>query len=163
MQTVSAEKLNQQQHPSGDYLGAPMVATVMAGVVSSDDVAGRMRARLEPEIDELMDEIIRRAKKGSRSCINGVVRIATAAGSAEKLLLAFLAAQGVTSLAEGVRCLQLAKRADGSTDTDAYRLAKQLVRARVMADPDERRRAMQEIFGAMEAPPMLTNGNGHAA
>ena len=84
-------------------------------------------------------------------------------GDQSKALLAWLSAQGVVNAELAQQMIALAKRAMESSDTDAYRLAKQLVRARVMADPDERRRVMQEIFGAMEVPASMTNGHANGA
>jgi hypothetical protein len=76
-------------------------------------------------------------------------------GDMNRALAQWLAAQGVESAQVAQAMIELAKRAMDSSERDAYRLAKELVRARVMADPDERRRAMQEIFGQMEIPARL--------
>lgn len=73
-------------------------------------------------------------------------------GDTTRALLVWLASQGVESVELANNLLALAQRAVTSTERDAYTLAKQLVRARVLADPDERRRVRQEIFGEMSAP-----------
>lgn len=73
-------------------------------------------------------------------------------GDMARALLGWLAAQGVTSVELASQLLTMARKAMDSTERDAYTLAKQLVRARVLADPDERRRVRQEIFGEMSAP-----------
>jgi len=70
-------------------------------------------------------------------------------GDMNAALLAWLAARGIADAAKAEGLLAMAMRAQQSTERDAYTLAKELVRKRVMADPDERRRALQEIFGMM--------------
>jgi hypothetical protein len=82
-------------------------------------------------------------------------------GKETTAILVFCGSLGLSDPDQVRRMVELAKRADGSSETDAYRLAKELVRHRVMADPDERRRAMQEIFGIMDAT-VMPHTNGHA-
>jgi len=80
-------------------------------------------------------------------------------GDMNRVLLAWLATQGISDAETARALLSLAKRAQDSSERDAYMLAKQLVRARVQADPDERRRARQEIFGEMPVADALEPGD----
>jgi len=73
---------------------------------------------------------------------------------------------GVEDVNESSRLLTAARNALGTNADDAYRLAKQLVRTRVMSDPEERVRSMQEIYGLMpngvataSLQPHQTNGH----
>lgn len=69
---------------------------------------------------------------------------------------------GVKSETEAAGLIEAASRARSASPEDSYRLAKSIVRDRVRSDPAEAHRAMQEIFGLIDAPATVahTNGNG---
>jgi len=71
-------------------------------------------------------------------------------GHETTLVLAFLGAHGVTSMADAERYLRLGKTADGTTIDDARRVAVSTLRGLMRADPSERTRLMQELFGMSE-------------
>lgn len=93
-------------------------------------------------------------------------------GKGDKALAMWLASVGVTNAELARDMLDMARRAMDAKDDDAYKIAKDLIRAKVQADPEERRRVMQELFGMMDAsafdgpaPLVAVNGhgtNGHA-
>lgn len=82
-------------------------------------------------------------------------------GTENRAVLLLLGRYGLIDETDLARKLDIARAAEDADASVAYRLAKQLVRERVLSDPQERRRAMQEIFGVMEVPAHLSNG--HAA
>ena len=57
---------------------------------------------------------------------------------------------GVKDIGEGKTLVGMAKRALGSTPDDAYSTAKRICRERIKADPTERIRLRQELFGERE-------------
>ena len=71
-------------------------------------------------------------------------------GHETTLVLAFLGAHGVTSMEDAERYLRLGKTADGTTIEDARRVAVSTLRGLMRADPSERTRLMQELFGMSE-------------
>lgn len=71
-------------------------------------------------------------------------------GRETTLILAFLGAHGVTNMDDAGRYLRLAKSADGATIEDARRTAVATLRGLMRADPSERKRLMQELFGLTE-------------
>jgi hypothetical protein len=85
----------------------------------------------------------------------------------DAMLLAFLAGSGARDAEHARLLIARASSVEGVSDVDVYRMAKELVRARIMADPDERRRAMQEIFGLMDASETgaakANGGNGNGS
>lgn len=88
-------------------------------------------------------------------------------GKGDKALAMWLASVGVTNAELARDMLDMARRAMDAKDDDAYKIAKDLIRAKVQADPDERRRVMQELFGMMDAgvvesPAPVAALNGHA-
>lgn len=86
------------------------------------------------------------------ACIAGL-KVAGMLAMKTEVSVAFLIAEqiGTKDPAEAKRLIEAAGRARQSGPEDAYRLAKQIVRDRIKADPDERRRAMQELFGLIDA------------
>ena len=89
-------------------------------------------------------------------------------GKDNKAVAMWLASVGITNAELARDMLDMARRAMDAKDDDAYKLAKDLIRAKVQADPEERRRVMQEIFGMMDAsafdgPAPLVAVNGHGA
>ena len=87
------------------------------------------------------------------ACLAGL-RAAGLLAMKTEVSVAFLIAEriGVKDPAEAERLISAASRARGSSGEDAYRLAKQLVRERIKADPVERLASMQEIYGITEIP-----------
>lgn len=88
-------------------------------------------------------------------------------GKGDKALAMWLASVGVTNAELARDMLDMARRAMDAKDDDAYKIAKDLIRAKVQADPEERRRVMQELFGMMDAsafdgPAPLVAVSGHA-
>lgn len=89
-------------------------------------------------------------------------------GPENRAVLLLLGRYGLTDETDLARKLTLAAAAEDADATMAYRLAKQLVREKVLSDPVERRRVMQEIFGVLDVteavPVAALNGhaNGHA-
>ena len=81
-------------------------------------------------------------------------------GPENRAVLLLLGRHNLADESELARKLDLAAAADGADADMAYRLGKQIVRERVMSDPQERRRAMQEIFGVLDVTQIQTNGNG---
>lgn len=87
--------------------------------------------------------------------------IEAVSGKNERAIVVFCASLGESDPERVRRMVELARSSEGSNETDAYRLAKQLVRERIMSDPAERRAAMQEIFGIMDATPYANGANGN--
>ncbi len=71
-------------------------------------------------------------------------------GPENRAVLLLLGRYGLTDETDLARKLAMAQAAEDADATMAYRLAKTLVRERVLSDPVERRRAMQEIFGVLD-------------
>jgi hypothetical protein len=101
-----------------------------------------------------------------RWACQAALKVAGWLASTPQVNIALLIAReiGVEDVSEATRLLGAARSALGTNADDAYRLAKQLVRTRVMSDPDERKRSMQEIYGLMDATPESHQraGNGHS-
>lgn len=103
------------------------------------------------------------------ACLAGLRAAGMLAMKAE-LSVAFLIAErvGVKDPAEAERLLDAANRARGASPDDTLRLAMRIVRERIMADPEFRRRSMQELYGLIDAPASViaapkANGNGSHA
>ena len=102
-----------------------------------------------------------RLERGERDALRAWLECVEAVhGPENRAVILLLGRHGLADEGELARKLEWAEAAEGADADMAYRLGKQIVRERVMSDPQERRRALQEIFGVLDVTQIQTNGNG---
>lgn len=87
------------------------------------------------------------------ACLAGL-KAAKLLGMSEAVEFAVMLMQrtGAKSVQQAERLLDTAASALTASPDDSLRLAMRIVRDRIMADPDFRRRSMQELYGLIDAP-----------
>ena len=139
-------------------------AALMRDAVAGQDPE-KIRAMLwGPEWVQLgMDAFKTRLRDAERDAVRLYFEaLGVVSGREAAMVAAFLAGAGVRDETEGRRFIALGKRAEGATDFDSYRLAKQIVREHIAADPAERRRVMQELFGVVDSAEVVPQGSAVA-
>jgi len=118
----------------------------------------------------------KRLDDGERDAMRLYFEAIGAVGSREQAIMAaLLASLGVASLEAARDFVRRGQAVAEASSDDAYRLARQICRMKIQADPRERKRLLQELFGLLdvaeveqvisELPPPATNGhtNGNGA
>jgi len=87
-----------QDDPLAHGVAAALVKAAAHQAASSHEVASKMRGYLEPHLAEVMDVLIAGAKRGKRTALNGLIRLATASNASEDVLRALAIAIGAQSV-----------------------------------------------------------------